>query len=35
MYVPLGQYQENVSILFLKPLAIQIALAVAFQEMKQ
>lgn len=28
MYVALGQYQENYSILFLKPLAIKIALAV-------
>lgn len=28
MYVALGQYQENYSILFLKPLAIKLALAV-------
>lgn len=28
MYVALGQYQENYSILFPKPLAIKIALAV-------
>lgn len=35
MYVVLGQYQENNSILFLKPLAIKIALAVPLQEMKQ
>lgn len=35
MYVALGQYQENYSILFLKLLAIKIALGVLLQEMKQ
>lgn len=35
MYVAIGQYQEDYSILFLKPLAIKIALDVLLQEMKQ